>query len=178
MSGVHGLGAAQLLTVSHEVTGASQGFGRAVTNLVLSRGHRVIAAMRNPGGLSDMTKRYPQEQLLVLRMDVTDQDDVDAAFERVKETFGRIDVVFNNAGVHIQGELEAIPMDAGRRHFEVDILSVYLSSDRILNLFYKTNFWGAIRVSIAAIAFFRDVNSPQGGFLIQNSSIRGRQVRR
>lgn len=101
---------------------------------VLSQGHRVIAAMRNPDVLSDLTKRYPKEQLLVTRMDVTDQDDVNAAFERVKETFGRIDVVFNNAGVHIQGELEAIPIDAGRRHFEVSSFSALLPYTHVLAL--------------------------------------------
>ncbi|KZT04686.1 NAD(P)-binding protein [Laetiporus sulphureus 93-53] len=68
--------------------------------------------------------------------------------------FGRIDVVFNNARFGILGELEGIPENTARGLFDV-------------------NFWGAVNVSKEAIRVFREVNRPQGGRLLQMSSMYG-----
>lgn len=102
-----------------KVTGASQGFGRAVTEHVLKAGHKVVATMRKPSAFADIQKTYNSESLLVVKLDVTKQGDINAAFDDAKRAFGRIDVVLNNAGIHMSGELEAVPTEEGRRLFEV-----------------------------------------------------------
>ncbi|KAH7906919.1 NAD(P)-binding protein [Hygrophoropsis aurantiaca] len=137
------------------ITGASSGFGRSMTELALSLGDIVVATLRKPEVLDGLTSQYPTDKLLVLKLDVTNQVDIDQAFETTKAEFGRIDIVFNNAGLVMMGELEGFPIDIARNIFEV-------------------NFWGASNVSLAAVKFFREVNGPEkGGILLQNSSASG-----
>ncbi|KAJ3491716.1 hypothetical protein NLI96_g530 [Meripilus lineatus] len=137
------------------VTGSSSGFGRSIVEFVLSKGHIAVATLRKPEVLNELKSKYPSSQLLVLKVDVTKPEDVAGAFSKTKEVFGRIDVVFNNAGHGILGEIESTPSEVARSMFEI-------------------NFWGAERVSREAIKFFREVNKPGvGGRLFNISSITG-----
>ncbi|KAI0794410.1 NAD(P)-binding protein [Fomes fomentarius] len=136
------------------VTGASSGFGLEATLYALERGDRVVATLRNPPVLADLTSKYSSAQLVLAKVDVTNHEDIKAAFAKAKEAFGRVDVVFNNAGHALAGEAETTPEDLARKVFEVD-------------------FWGAVRVSQEAVRFFREENKPQGGHLIQNSAAAG-----
>ncbi|KAJ7290357.1 hypothetical protein C8J57DRAFT_1611179 [Mycena rebaudengoi] len=136
------------------VTGASNGMGLSVTENLLSQGDIVIAAVRNPASMKAHQEKYGADQLLVVKVNVQSQEDVDAAFSKARETFGRIDVIYNNAGYSAVGEVEAMPMEDAKDMFE-------------------TNFFGATRISLASIKFFREVNDPIGGRLILASSIYG-----
>ena len=135
-----------------QVTGASSGFGRSMVALALERGNSVVATARRTHPLEDLVARYPSTQLLVLRADVTTPDDVKVAFSRAKDVFGHIDVVYNNAGQTIIGEVESVPIEMARALFEV-------------------NFWGVVNVNKEAIRFFREDNPKgMGGTLLQMSS--------
>ena len=79
-------------------------------------------------------------------------------FAQAIEKFGRIDIVYNNAGYAALGEIEGTTDDVARAMFEV-------------------NFWGSTNVAREAVRIFRDVNTPQGGRLIQASSGNGIQGR-
>ncbi|KAF9805190.1 hypothetical protein IEO21_09166 [Rhodonia placenta] len=136
------------------VTGASSGFGLHVTECALRHGDKVVATLRRPPMLAELAAQYPSSQLLVLKMDVTEAEDVSKAFADAKAHFGRIDVVFNNAGLGHMGELEGTPEEFARAVLEV-------------------NFWGAVKVTKEAVRFFREENNPQGGLLLQNSSMMG-----
>jgi len=135
------------------VTGSSSGFGRAVVEHALGQGDKVVATLRNPGDLLDLTTKYSAEQILVLKLDVTDPSAIRNVFTEGHKSFGRIDIVFNNAGWGIIGEVEGTPNDLGHDMFE-------------------TNFWGAAHVSREAVRYFREI-SCEGGRLLQNSSIWG-----
>ncbi|KAI0722083.1 hypothetical protein C8Q72DRAFT_946961 [Fomitopsis betulina] len=100
------------------------------------------------------SKKYPEDRLPVLQLDVTKPGDITAAFEAAVAHFGRIDVVFKNVGHTIQGEAEATPHDSARNMFDV-------------------NFWGAANVTHEAVRVFREVNKPRGSRLLQMSSISG-----
>ncbi|EIN11995.1 NAD(P)-binding protein [Punctularia strigosozonata HHB-11173 SS5] len=134
------------------ITGCSVGFGRAITEYVLEKGDTVVATLRNPEVLDDLSDKYKASQLLVLQLDVSKLEQIKVAFAKATETFGRIDVVVNNAGYGILAEVEGTPSDAARALFEV-------------------NFWGMAAVASEAIRFFRDVNQPQGGQLLHMSSM-------
>ncbi|CAL1712890.1 unnamed protein product [Somion occarium] len=136
------------------ITGASSGFGREITELVLKKGEIAVATARKPETLDDLKANYPPSQLLVLKLDVIKPQEIKDAFSKIKEAFGRLDIVFNNAGYGLLGEVEATPEDAARAMFD-------------------TNFWGANNVSLEAVKFFREVNKPVGGRLIVNSSVVG-----
>ncbi|KXN82783.1 hypothetical protein AN958_02148, partial [Leucoagaricus sp. SymC.cos] len=143
------------------ITGASSGFGYHLTNHVLSQGDIVVTTMRNPSSAkfffspsnSESESKYTDSEtnkLLVLKLDVTNPVEITDAFRKAKEKYGRIDIVFNNAGVSMLGEFESTPEEKARALFE-------------------TNFWGASNVTSEAVKAFRE-NSPPGGRLLQNTS--------
>ncbi|KAG0703345.1 hypothetical protein DFH29DRAFT_803622 [Suillus ampliporus] len=137
------------------ITGALSGFGKYMTEYALSQGDIVVATLLKPEVLSNLAARYPADKLLVLEVDVMKQEDIDSAFARTREVFGRLDVVYNNAGCAFFTEVEGTPVDKAREMFE-------------------TNFWGSTNVSRAAVKFFREVNEPgKGGILLQVSSVAG-----
>ncbi|KAF7306278.1 NAD(P)-binding protein [Mycena indigotica] len=133
------------------VTGASSGFGLDVTKVALRMKEKVVAVSRNPDDLRKLVEANPDD-LIAIGCDVTVEEDVITAFASGVEKFGQIDVVFNNAGTAILGELEAVPNKAARALFEV-------------------NFWGALSVSKEAVRVFREVNpAGAGGRLLNMSS--------
>lgn len=137
------------------VTGTSTGLGKALVELVLAKGEIVVATARRTAPLDDLKAAYPASRLLVLKLDVSKPAEITAAFAQAKDAFGRLDVVVNNAGWGTFGEVESV-VDADARAM------------------FDTNFWGAVDVSRAALAFFREVNAPGvGGRLVQISSCCG-----
>jgi NAD(P)-dependent dehydrogenase (short-subunit alcohol dehydrogenase family) len=124
---------------------------------VLKHGGSVVATLRTPSVLDYLKDQYSSSQLLILQLDVANTQQVASVFEQAIEVFGRVDVVFNNAGIGICAELEAAPDHRNREVMEV-------------------NFWGALAVSQCAVQCFRDKNPPGlGGRLIQSSSYSGIQ---
>ncbi|GAA3515240.1 oxidoreductase [Actinocatenispora rupis] len=87
------------------VTGASSGFGRAITEAAVAAGDIVVAAARRTAPLDDLVAAYP-DQVETLALDVTDLTAVDAAVESVATRHGRIDVLVNNAGRGMVGAVE------------------------------------------------------------------------
>ncbi|KAJ7043618.1 NAD(P)-binding protein [Mycena alexandri] len=136
------------------ITGASSGFGLLMAQKALGNGEKVVATLRKPEVLSDLRSHYTEKQLLVCKVDVTKSEDILAAFAATEKTFGRIDVVFNNAGYGIVGEVEGTDEEKARNQFE-------------------TNFWGGLTVTKEAIRVFRDFNNPVGGKLFVMSSMFG-----
>jgi NAD(P)-dependent dehydrogenase (short-subunit alcohol dehydrogenase family) len=84
------------------VTGSSSGFGRALVDAARARGDRVVATARRPETLAALEA----EDVLVLVLDVTRDDQIEPALDAAVERFGRIDVLVNNAGVGFVGALE------------------------------------------------------------------------
>ncbi|KJA18413.1 hypothetical protein HYPSUDRAFT_69925 [Hypholoma sublateritium FD-334 SS-4] len=139
------------------VTGASSGLGRAVVEHILAKGDKVVATLRKPSALSDLVPKHSADQLLVLKLDVVLPSDITAAFAAALAKFGRIDVVYNNAGMSSLGEVEGTQDSIARRLFEV-------------------NFFGATNVTREAVRVFRDENKPRGGRLLQASSMAAMQA--
>ncbi|KAF8440489.1 hypothetical protein L210DRAFT_1058177 [Boletus edulis BED1] len=101
------------------ITGASSGFGKALSEVVLREGDIVVATLRKPSVLAHLSKQYPPSQLLLLTLDVTRPSDISAAFACTQQVFGRLDVVFNNAGYAMFGEVEGTPDADARALLEV-----------------------------------------------------------
>ena len=79
------------------VTGASSGFGRALTEAAVAAGDVVVGTARRPEALDDLVTAYP-DQVDAVRLDVTDQEAAAAVVAGVEARYGRIDVLVNNAG--------------------------------------------------------------------------------
>jgi len=103
------------------ITGCSTGFGRQLAMHVLERGYNTVVTARNPDDVSDLAK---VRNALVLKLDVTDQGQVDAAIKAAESKFGRIDVLVNNAGIGYFAAIEESEEDQVRRMFEINVFGL------------------------------------------------------
>lgn len=133
------------------VTGATQGIGQAVAEAMLEDGHHVVLAARRADALEAIAACYP-DQALPVATDVSDPKAVEQLFARIREVYGRLDVVFNNAGAFMaSSEIGEVSWDNWRR-----VLAVNLD--------------GAFLIARGAFQMMRE-QSPQGGRIINNGSI-------
>src|SRR5207247_4279241 len=93
------------------ITGSTSGFGRALVDAARARRERVVATARRPDALAELDG----DDVLVLNLDVTRADAIEAALDAAVEHFGRIDVLVNNAGIGLVGALEQLRRDDVRR---------------------------------------------------------------
>ncbi|MBM9594063.1 SDR family oxidoreductase [Roseitranquillus sediminis] len=132
------------------ITGAGSGIGRGTAELFLAEGWRVAMLGRREAALAETAGNRPNA--LILPCDVTDEEAVDTAFDRLAATWGRLDVLFNNAGTTAAAApIDEIPVEEWRRVCDVNITGMF----------------------IAARAAFRQMRrqSPQGGRIINTGSI-------
>ncbi|WP_326953239.1 oxidoreductase [Amycolatopsis sp. NBC_01286] len=132
------------------ITGCSSGFGREVALAALAAGDRVLATARRPETLRDL-EVAGGDRVRTAALDVTDAGQVDAAVKTALETFGRIDVVVNNAGNGSVGAVEELTMAELRGLMEV-------------------MFFGAVEVTKAVVPHLRAQGS---GTVVQISSMGG-----
>ena len=130
------------------VTGSSRGLGRALVEVALEAGDRVAATARNPERLQDLHDTYG-DAVLPMRLDVTDYDAAGRMVARAEATFGRIDVVVNNAGYSNLGSFEDTTIDSFRTQID-------------------TNFYGVVNVTKAVVPLLREQGS---GHIFQVSSL-------
>lgn len=132
------------------ITGCSAGFGRELVLAALAAGDRVLATARRPETLAELEK-LGEGRVHTAALDVTDPAQVDAAVRTALETFGRIDVVVNNAGNGSVGAVEELTMDELRGLMEV-------------------MFFGAVGMTKAVLPHLRAQGS---GTIVQISSMGG-----
>jgi NAD(P)-dependent dehydrogenase (short-subunit alcohol dehydrogenase family) len=100
------------------VTGASSGIGEATVRKLQGIGCTVYGAARR----TDRLQGLAADGIRPLAMDVTDDASMSAGIEQIIADTGRIDVLVNNAGYGSYGALEDVPIDEGRRQFEVNVI--------------------------------------------------------
>ncbi|MBJ7409160.1 MAG: SDR family oxidoreductase [Phenylobacterium sp.] len=134
------------------VTGAGSGIGRAVSLALVRSGWSVTLAGRRADVLQETADLAGAEATLVRATDVADPDSVDALFEATKARFGRLDLLFNNAGTGAPPTpLEDHSIEHWRRVVDV-------------------NLTGAFLCTRAAFRLMKD-QDPRGGRIINNGSI-------
>ncbi|MDR7127983.1 NADP-dependent 3-hydroxy acid dehydrogenase YdfG [Algoriphagus sp. 4150] len=102
------------------ITGTSRGFGRVWTEAALKRGDQVAATARNVESIADFKERYG-DNVLLLPLDVTKSEQVKSALVQAFDYFGRLDIVFNNAGYSLVGTIEESDSDDVRALYETNI---------------------------------------------------------
>jgi NAD(P)-dependent dehydrogenase (short-subunit alcohol dehydrogenase family) len=113
------------------ITGCSTGLGRALAEAVLKHGHRAIVTARNPAQIQDIVARYPKTSLAV-QLDVADYSQIDRAVAAAERTFGRIDVLVNNAGYGYLAAVEEGEEQEIRTMFETNFFGLAALIRRVL----------------------------------------------
>ena len=132
------------------ITGASAGIGRAVAEAFLAEGWNAALIARRAAPLEALAEAHPQA--LALPADVTREEDVEAAFAASFARFGRIDVLFNNAGIFPPAAtIDEISLADWQQAVEVNLTGMFLCAR-------------------AAFARMRR-QSPIGGRIINNGSV-------
>jgi NAD(P)-dependent dehydrogenase (short-subunit alcohol dehydrogenase family) len=103
------------------ITGCSTGFGRELATQALERGYRVVVTARKPDEVEALAAKG---EALVLKLDVTDQSQIDAAIKAAEKQFGGIDVLANNAGIGYFAAVEESEEKEVRRMFEINVFGM------------------------------------------------------
>lgn len=134
------------------VTGAGSGIGKSVAQTFLRAGYRVVLAGRRPEPLQALASEWGEERALAVPTDVGQPAQVDALFTRIQQVFGRLDVLFNNAGVFVASvPFEELSYAQWQSSVDVNLTGSFLCAQ------------GAFRLMKA--------QQPQGGRIINNGSI-------
>ena len=135
------------------ITGAGSGIGKATALAFLADGFRVVLAGRHREPLEEVARTAGDAQALVHEMDVTDPRQVRGLFDATREKFGRLDVLFNNAGVGTPFgvNLEDLTYEQWRAVIDTNLTGVFLCTQQAFRL-------------------MKD-QAPRGGRIINNGSI-------
>jgi NAD(P)-dependent dehydrogenase (short-subunit alcohol dehydrogenase family) len=136
------------------VTGAGTGVGKAVALALMKEGYAVALFGRRPEPLEETAKEGAAlgAKTLVVSGDVGDPTAVKALFAKTKETFGRLDLLFNNAGIGAPPvPLEELPLETWQKVVNTNLTGMFLCTQE-------------------AIKIMKD-QSPRGGRIINNGSI-------
>jgi NAD(P)-dependent dehydrogenase (short-subunit alcohol dehydrogenase family) len=134
------------------VTGAGTGVGKAVSLTLAKAGYAVVLAGRRREPLDEVAAAIGEGNALAVPTDVADPAQIDNLFAQTRERFGRLDLLFNNAGMGAPPvPMEDLPLETWRAVVDVNLTGMFLCTQ------------GAIRMMKA--------QSPKGGRIINNGSI-------
>ncbi len=136
------------------VTGAGSGIGRAVSLALHGDGYSVVLAGRRVPELEKTAAQAQRSgnQMLVVPTDITRPDQVRALFAKTKETFGRLDLLFNNAGIGAPAiPMEELSLEQWKAAVDVNLTGAFLCAQEAIKIM-KTQ-------------------DPRGGRIINNGSI-------
>ncbi|WP_194778077.1 oxidoreductase [Pararhodonellum marinum] len=105
------------------ITGASKGMGLEITKAVLKNGDKVIATSRNTDMLLEKFEDH-ERNLLAIKLDITNEKDVENAISKGIDKFGKIDIVVNNAGYNLLGNIEETSDTEFRKTMDVNVFAM------------------------------------------------------
>ena len=134
------------------VTGGGTGIGRAVALALARHGYSVVVAGRRAEALDETVRQAPEARMLAVPADVTDPASVRTLFARTAEAFGRLDLLFNNAGVGAPAvPMEDLPFEQWKAVVDTNLTGAFLCTQEAVRLMKSQR--------------------PRGGRIINNGSI-------
>ena len=136
------------------VTGAGTGIGKAVALALMKEGYATVLAGRRQDKLDETAAdgKAINGKSLVVPTDVSDAASIKALFARTKESFGRLDVLFNNAGIGAPAvPFEDLPLETWKKVVDTNLTGIFLCTQEAIKIMKAQN--------------------PRGGRIINNGSI-------
>lgn len=138
------------------VSGCTKGIGRAICKLFAGEGFNVAGYARNKNDIEEMnhsfSKQFPQQTFLFMSADASIKDNVLNFAEQVKSTFGTIEIIVNNAGVFIPGDLINEADGVIEKLINTNVYSAYyLTRALLLNLIEQKNGYVFNMCSVASL---------------------------
>lgn len=134
------------------VTGAGSGIGRAVALGLCEAGYATVLAGRREEPLVETAHQAGDARTLVVPTDVSDPASVTSLFEKTKAEFGRLDLLFNNAGVNAPGiPMEELSYEQWKSVVDINLTGSFLCAQQAIQLMKS--------------------QTPKGGRIINNGSI-------
>ena len=131
------------------ITGGARGIGKACAEVFLEAGWKVGIVGRTPETVEAMAESH--KNALALPCDVVDESQVEQAFDTAMAAWGRIDALFNNAGISVGGLVDEVSVEDFRRCIDINVTGSFICAR-------------------AALARMR-AQDPQGGRIINNGSV-------
>ena len=149
------------------ITGANKGIGRETARRLAGLGMTVLLGARDEGRGAAAVKELAADggDVRHVRLDVTDEATVTAAAAWIEETFGRLDVLVNNAGISIENRCPATETTAAqmRRTYETNVFGVVTVTAAMLPLLRRSQAPRIVMLSssIGSLTLWSDPDSPQ-----------------
>ena len=113
------------------ITGCSTGFGRELAQHVLDKGYQAVVTARNVKDVADIVAGK-EDRAIAVPLDVTKPEQIKAAVQKAKDTFGRVDVLVNNAGIGYFAAVEESEDHAVRNMFEINFFGLAKMTQEVL----------------------------------------------
>lgn len=134
------------------ITGGSKGIGLESAKSLHDIGYTVILVARNQSVLDEAVASFSSERAIGIAADVTKEDEVKKVFTQIYEKFGRLDLLFNNAGNNSPAQpIESIDFDEWKRVFDVNVNASFLCAKEAIKMMKS--------------------QKPMGGRIINNGSV-------
>jgi NADP-dependent 3-hydroxy acid dehydrogenase YdfG len=131
------------------ITGCSTGLGRALADLIVQRGWRLVATARDKASIAELESTAP-DRVLALSLDVTNAAGIDAAIVAAREKFGQIDVLVNNAGYGYQSTVEEGDETEIRAQFDTNVFGLFAMTRAVLPLMREQRTGNIINITSVA----------------------------
>ena len=131
------------------ITGCSTGLGRALAELIVQRGWRVVVTARDISHIAEMASATP-DRVLAVSLDVTNAAQIDAAVAAAREKFGQIDVLVNNAGYGYQSTIEEGEETEIRAQFDTNVFGLFAMTRAVLPLMRERRTGNIINITSVA----------------------------
>lgn len=119
------------------ITGASSGIGAATTRRLAKQHAKLVIGTRRVDRLESLKAEFPDEEILVKKVDVTKKEEVQALIDAAVEKFGRVDVLYNNAGVMPVNALINRAYDEWQQILDVNVMGVLNGIAAVLPVMVK-----------------------------------------
>lgn len=119
------------------IIGASSGIGEATARLLAEKNAKLVIAARRLDRLNEIKAAYPDNEIVVQQADVTNFDEVQKVIDVAMEKFGRIDVLYNNAGIMPLAPLSETRLEEWKQMLDINVMGVLNGIAAVLPVMIK-----------------------------------------